>query len=486
MKKLLLSILALTLSAGLWAQANIVYHPKSSAVFCDQFGFNQECWEDLDSHTFYADNQCTQPLVLNDIVSYHPLVTPCFTATSGNIMSYTNYCSVSLGRGGDPRTGVFHVYGMNITNARLRIQSVNAGSLPQGMLDAIVVNYEYGEHSGQWKLVDPAEEGYHYIALPDLKYGDELKISCPPLQDDMAINVYIFLEYLSDNCGDAESVIPLTATDFVVSNNTAIYDGEAKTATVALREGITGAGEMVITYKQNSAEVASPTNAGQYDVYVSVAESEKCTAFEGKVGTLTISKATPTADLFIFTVPEDLEYDGNAKSATVTFNDQDGKLTGIGTITVKYNGSTEAPSAMGDYAVTIDVAEGVNYNAATALTADNWKFPIEYPWSKVKAAAIAEITTAREGIQNENLNNWIDGAINDIKNGGPDATPGIDEIKNQILTVINFFKDGKAEGKTELLGNMGTPCTDRTAVEVTDGTTTVTLYNATNVGYIKK
>ncbi len=104
--------------------------------------------------------------------------------------------------------------------------------------------------------------------------------------------------------------------------------------------------------------------------------------------------------------------------------------------------------------------------------------------TKIKALVL--IQTTRQGIQNEEINSWIDGAFNDIKNGGPDATPGIDEIKNQILTVIKFFKEGKAEAKAELLGAMGEPCTGCTAVEVTDGTTTVTLYNPTNVSYIKK
>ena len=48
------------------------------------------------------------------------------------------------------------------------------------------------------------------------------------------------------------------------------------------------------------------------------------------------------------------------------------------------------------------------------------------------------------------------------------------------------LEEGKAAGKAEALGDMAEPCTGCTAVEVTDGTTTVTLYNATNVGYIKK
>ena len=48
------------------------------------------------------------------------------------------------------------------------------------------------------------------------------------------------------------------------------------------------------------------------------------------------------------------------------------------------------------------------------------------------------------------------------------------------------LEEGKAAGKAEALGDMATPCTGCTAVEVFDGTTTVTLYKPTNVGYIKK
>ena len=124
--------------------------------------------------------------------------------------------------------------------------------------------------------------------------------------------------------------------------------------------------------------------------------------------------------------------------------------------------------------------------AALTLSVGLWANELD----DAKTAAIGEIETARQGIQNENLNKWIDGAIKDIQNGGPDATPGIDEIKEEVLNLIKFFKDGKAEGieegKAELLGNMAEPCTGCTAVEVTDGTTTVTLYKPTNVGYIKK
>lgn len=132
----------------------------------------------------------------------------------------------------------------------------------------------------------------------------------------------------------------------------------------------------------------------------------------------------------------------------------------------------------------LTVAEKAKQDINAAKTEEDVNSLKTFALTKINALDL--IQTTRQGIQNEEINSWIDGAFNDIKNGGPDATPGIDEIKNQILTVIKFFKEGKAEAKAELLGAMGEPCTNCTAVEVTDGTTTVTLYKPTNVSYIKK
>ena len=101
-----------------------------------------------------------------------------------------------------------------------------------------------------------------------------------------------------------------------------------------------------------------------------------------------------------------------------------------------------------------------------------------------KINAIAAILSARQGIKNTELNNWIDAAIKEIKIGSPDATPSIDDIKDQILYMINLFQNGKAEGKADLLGTMGTE-QEGPAVEVSNGTTTVTLYNPTKVNFIK-
>ena len=67
-----------------------------------------------------------------------------------------------------------------------------------------------------------------------------------------------------------------------------------------------------------------------------------------------IQKCIPTADMFEFTPPEDLVYDGTFKSAKVY---PAVSVSGIGEITVKYSAD---PVNVGTYTVYIDVAEGKN------------------------------------------------------------------------------------------------------------------------------
>jgi hypothetical protein len=80
---------------------------------------------------------------------------------------------------------------------------------------------------------------------------------------------------------------------------------------------------------------------------------------------LTVNRATPTDADFTIGGTGTFTYDGNPKTVTVTPKEDKSN----GTITVKYNGSTTAPSAAGEYTVTFDVAEGTNYNAANGFPA---------------------------------------------------------------------------------------------------------------------
>ncbi len=145
------------------------------------------------------------------------------------------------------------------------------------------------------------------------------------------------------------------------------YDGTEKTYTFA------GSDYCTITGNKQ-------TNAGTYTV--TVALNDKVNTVWSDDGTtddktyeFVINKATPTAKMFTYTAPTDLDYDGNVKSATVT-TDKDG----MGEITIQYykNGILTETVECGIYSVKVSVAEGDNYTDATDLTADDWTFTINH------------------------------------------------------------------------------------------------------------
>lgn len=161
------------------------------------------------------------------------------------------------------------------------------------------------------------------------------------------------------------------------------YDGTSKQAT--LTKGNIGwkGPDVTITYAVKKDgdtfvkmdENSFPTAVGTYLASISLTGVDKKTATASVE--YTISKATLQASDFTFTPPSDqLVYDGKAKVATVTSN-----KGAAGQITVKYyteKGSEleQPPTNAGTYTVKINVNETAGYQAATDLTANNWKFTI--------------------------------------------------------------------------------------------------------------
>jgi len=81
---------------------------------------------------------------------------------------------------------------------------------------------------------------------------------------------------------------------------------------------------------------------------------------------LTVTARAPTADDFIISGTT-ATYDGTAKSVSITADPA--KTSGMGAITVKYDGNATAINAKTSYAVTFDVAASTNYTAVTSLNA---------------------------------------------------------------------------------------------------------------------
>lgn len=116
-----------------------------------------------------------------------------------------------------------------------------------------------------------------------------------------------------------------------------------------------------------------------------------------------------------------------------------------------------------------------------------------------KINALVLIQTARQGIQNKEINDMIDDAANGIK-----STTKVGQIEDKLfnaMTIIGLFLTGKEEGdaigydrgkeegynagKAEVLGEMGTPRTSIPAVKVTKGEKVVILYAPEKVEMIK-
>ena len=159
----------------------------------------------------------------------------------------------------------------------------------------------------------------------------------------------------------------LTSVPVPAANTGLVYDGTEKTG-VNAGTGYTLSG----TYKA--------TNVGSTDYTATATLKSGYKWDDGTTDAKTISwnigKKTPTAEDFDFTAPGNLVYDGSEKTATITLRDP---LTGAGIITPTYmKGSSEARSTkdVGEYTLKIDVADGQNFNAASGLTAEDWKFTV--------------------------------------------------------------------------------------------------------------
>ncbi|MCQ2319642.1 MAG: carbohydrate-binding domain-containing protein [Bacteroidales bacterium] len=97
----------------------------------------------------------------------------------------------------------------------------------------------------------------------------------------------------------------------------------------------------------------------------------------------------------------------------------------------------------------------------------------------IKQAAIAAINAAIEGVTNADIIAIANYAVDAIN--AATSVETINALKEQALAAIASAKAIYASG----LGEMGTPCTDCPAVDVTKGTTTIRLYSPEKVEFRK-
>ena len=217
--------------------------------------------------------------------------------------------------------------------------------------------------------VDGAEVTFTYSTVEDGTYG-----SMPAFTEAGEYTVYYKASAPNHNDDEGSFTVTVGKANPTVTAPVAksglVYDGTAKE--------LVNAGESehgTFQYRLSESDawgdtIPTGTNGGNYTVYWKLTGDKNHNDKTGSVSaTIGRSPVTLTAADFTFTAPENLTYSGTPKTAKIQVKDKDG----VGTITVKYD---KNPVNAGDYKVSIDVAAGTNYEAATGLTSDDWTFTI--------------------------------------------------------------------------------------------------------------
>ena len=182
------------------------------------------------------------------------------------------------------------------------------------------------------------------------------------------------------NCGYSGEFAEVT-----LSGTSFTYTGKAiEPHSIVYPDSWLGEKNIVPTYSDNVNVTDSATmKLGQYTL------------------TFAITKADPKAEDFKLTLPEDLTYDGQQKIITVTPADG---ISGMGTITVicYHDGGDQEhfvePVDVNEYIVSINVAEGDNYEGVTDLRLGT--FEIIHAAAAVKTAPTANALTYK-GVDQE-------------------------------------------------------------------------------------
>ncbi|MDR1022908.1 MAG: MBG domain-containing protein, partial [Prevotellaceae bacterium] len=162
------------------------------------------------------------------------------------------------------------------------------------------------------------------------------------------------------------SKAPITDNLLDFDLNQVIYDGAEHGVTVTpsfpCGEPCASLGSITVFY---SGSEDKPVEAGEYEVAVTIEGGENYRDTTLTLGTLTISKAGPTADLLSYN-PDDWVATYSRTPQDVSVDEKSG-VDGLGAITVLYNGDSTPPTNAGAYAVTVRIEEGANYRD-TVLT----------------------------------------------------------------------------------------------------------------------
>ena len=185
----------------------------------------------------------------------------------------------------------------------------------------------------------------------DIAYQqDKTAVASPTNAGDYDVTATIDDPNYQGTASDVLHIAKATATlSFDTSSLTQTYDGTAHFATATtVPAGLT----VDIAYQQDKTAVASPTNAGDYDVTATIDDPN----YQGTASdVLHIAKATATLSFDTSSLTQ--TYDGTARVVTVTTDP-----AALDSVSITYDGSATAPTDAGTYALSATLTNA-NYQA---------------------------------------------------------------------------------------------------------------------------
>lgn len=262
----------------------------------------------------------------------------------------------------------------------------------------------------------------------------------------------------------------LEAADFTKGANP-VYDGTEQSAPVTTTlpdAGYEVTGTVKLTNVSTTDVTVTYTGKGNYTGSIDV--------------TWNLEKAAPTAADFTLPTLTEQSYTGSKISVDAPTTNK----TGMGTVTVKYDGTEEAPTYAGTYKLTFDVAAGGNYKAATGLTVGN--LVIKAADQTPAITKTATLTTGGKTLDLATLVQNAKGTVSfEIASGdaatlnGSTLTPNADKTGEVKITVKITAKDENNDGNPEYNEYTGTEAITVTVSEQQKETVVVAANDITAI-----
>lgn len=262
----------------------------------------------------------------------------------------------------------------------------------------------------------------------------------------------------------------LEAADFTKGANP-VYDGTEQSAPVTTTlpdADYEVTGTVKLTNVSTTDVTVTYTGKGNYTGSIDV--------------TWNLEKATPTAADFTLPTLTEQSYTGSKISVDAPTTNK----TGMGTVTVKYDGTEEAPTYAGIYTLTFDVAAGGNYKAATGLTVG--KLVIKAADQTPAITKTATLTTGGKTLDLATLVQNAKGTVSfEIASGdaatlnGSTLTPNAGKTGEVKITVKITAKDENNDGNPEYNEYTGTEAITVTVSEQQKETVVVAANDITAI-----